>query len=59
MNLSKDFLLTFGYAACNICFYLELSLKPKATPQTKETHKLKKATHNGAWYLSLGYQRKK
>lgn len=34
---------------------LELSFKPKASPQTKETHKRKKATHKGAWHLSLGF----
>lgn len=52
MSDSKDFLLMFGYET--FPFTLELSFKPKNTPQTKETHKLKKATHNRARYLPLG-----
>lgn len=36
----------FGYET--FPFTLELSFKPKDTPQTKETHKLKKATNNRA-----------
>lgn len=44
MYRSKDFLLMFVDET--FPFTLELSFKPKDAPQTKETHKLKKATHN-------------
>lgn len=54
MYHSKDFLL---FVDETFSFTLELSFKPKDAPQTKESHKLKKATHNRAKYLPLGFTR--